>query len=89
MRAILVVLAVVCTVLLGIIAIELYPIARVAGGVLSLGAPSTETREQRNVRLRRESEEFSKDLDAVVGVNRPAPGARTPQTPPPSKTPAR
>lgn len=89
MRTILAVLAFVCTVLLGIIAIELYPIARVAGGLLTVSGPANETREQRNGRLRRETEEFGKDMDAILGWKRQTTAGPHQPILPESKTPTR
>jgi hypothetical protein len=87
MRAFLVVLSVVATLLLGVIAVELYPIARVASSSLSLFDSPAETRAARNARLKAETRESNADLDAIFSVARETPARRTPPAPPVSTTP--
>lgn len=66
MRALLAALAVACTLLLGVIAYELWPIARLAATLVPGPTPTAETRAQRNERLTRETIESNKDMEAIL-----------------------
>jgi hypothetical protein len=70
------VLAVVVTLLLGVIALELYPIARIAGGVLAIGALPQESDAQKKARLVRQFNDIDHDANLFMDAAAAAQASR-------------